>query len=185
MLSLGASPSVLPKSYEKGEVMLTGHTTRRLKSLTVAIAVSVMAVSTAQAQHAKADKNGPRDPWAYNVIHRRTPQPSPLISENSAGQHRASHRSIGQSNPLVSENSAGAGTYVPLDPAIAAAILNHSVGQTSALKSVAASVPAGTRNAFDWGDAGIGAIVALMITLFTLGIGTLMLRRSRPRLAGF
>jgi hypothetical protein len=165
--------------------MLTGHTTHRIKAFAVALAVSVLAVSTAQAQQAQADKNGPLDPWAYNVIHRSTTQPRPLFSENSAGQHRASHRSIGQSSPLLNENSAGAGTYVPLDPAIAAAILNHSVGQTSALKSVAASVPAGTRNGFDWGDAGIGAIVALTITLFTLGVGTMMLRRSRPRLAGF
>jgi len=165
--------------------MLTGHTTRRLKTLTLAIAISVLAVSTAQAQQTQLNKNGPLDPWAYNVIHRSITQPPPLISENSAGQHRATQRSIGQSIPLFSENSAWAGTHVPLDPAIAAAILNHSVGQTSALKSVAASVPAGTRNGFDWGDAGIGAIVALMITLFTLGVRTMMLRRSRPRLAGF
>ncbi len=173
--------------------MLASRTTRRLKTLTLAIAISVMAVSTAQAQQNKTDKNGPLDPWAYNVIQRGT-QSGPLVSENSAGvgtqvpldpwAYNLIQRST-QSGPLVSENSAGAGTQVPLDPAIAAAILNHSVGQTSALKSVAASVPASTRNGFDWGDAGIGAIVALMITLFTLGVGTMMLRRSRPRLAGF
>jgi len=165
--------------------MLTGHTTRRLKTLTLAIAISVLAVSTAQAQQTQLNKNGPLDPWAYNVIHRSITQPPPLISENSAGQHRATQRSIGQSGPIFSENSAWAGTSVPLDPAIAAAILNHSVAQTSALKSVAASVPAGTRNGFDWRDAGIGAIVALTITLFTLGVRTKRLRRSRPRLAGF
>ena len=98
----------------------------------------------------------------------------------------------------ISEHSAGqnavAELRVPLDPAIAAAIQNHrtvtperiserSLGQnatrTAASSAVQESIPS---SGFDWGDAGIGASVALA-TVLLLGATALVPRRRR-RLAG-
>jgi hypothetical protein len=66
-----------------------------------------------------------------------------------------------------------AGTYGRLDP-WAYNVLHRS----------RQSVPARAPNAFDWGDAGVGASVAVAAVLFAAGVATLIVRRGRGRLAG-
>lgn len=97
---------------------------------------------------------------------RVTPAQSiPLITEHSAGQNGTGQRSTTQSVPLITEHSAG----------------QNGTGQA---RRITASVPAAVPNAFDWGDAGVGAGVAFAGVLLA-GVATLMVRRGRRRLAGF
>ena len=150
--------------------MLSTHTTRLLKPLTLAFAVAAIVVPVVQAEPAPAGRYGPLDPWAYNLIHQSV-QSGPRITGDSAGQNRPGQPST-------------SGKYGPLDPIIANAIRNHSRGQNGFSKSAAASVPAAVSSSFDWGAAGIGAGVALATVLLGLGLARLTLGRSRTRLAG-
>ena len=70
----------------------------------------------------------------------------------------------------------------PLDPAIAAAVASHARGENGVSRNAAASVPAAVPNAFDWGAAGIGAIVAILAVLLGLGVTRLIPRRRRAQL---
>jgi hypothetical protein len=92
--------------------------------------------------------------------------PVPLVSENSAGQNGTGQPSTAQSVRFITEHSAG----------------QNGTGEA---RSIAASVPARAPNAFDWGDAGVGASVAFAAVLFAAGVATLIVRRGRGRLAGF
>jgi len=93
-------------------------------------------------------------------------QPVPLITEHSAGQNGTGQPSRAESVPFITEHSAG----------------QNGTGEP---RSIAASVPAAAPNAFDWGDAGVGAGVAFAALLFAAGVATLIVRRGRGRLAGF
>jgi hypothetical protein len=150
--------------------MLSTHTIRLLKPLTLAFAVAALAVPVAQAQPAPAGKYGPLDPWAYSLVHQSV-QSGPRITGDSAGQNRP-----GQ--PSTAEK------YGPIDPSIAAAIRAHSRPQNGGSKVAAASMSGGASSGFDLGDAGIGAGVAFATVLLALGLARLTLRRSRRRLAG-
>jgi hypothetical protein len=136
------------------------RTTRPLKPLALALALTALAVPTAQGKVIPAEKYGP-----LNLTH-RSAQPVPLITEHSAGQN---------------------GTGQPNRAEPVSFITEHSPGQngTGQARSIAASVPARAPNAFDWGDAGVAAIVAFAAVLFAAGVATLILRRGRGRLAGF
>jgi hypothetical protein len=90
--------------------------------------------------------------------------------------------------PLITEHSAGQnGTGQPSRAESVSFITEHSASQngTGEARSIAASVPVRAPNAFDWGDAGVGAGVAFAAVLFAAGVATLIVRRGRGRLAGF
>jgi hypothetical protein len=55
-------------------------------------------------------------------------------------------------------------------------------GESGVSRNAAASVPAAVPNAFDWGAAGIGAIVAILAVLLGLGVTRLIPRRRRAQL---
>jgi len=93
-------------------------------------------------------------------------QPVPLITEHSAGQNGTGQPSRAESVPFITEHSAG----------------QNGTGQAT---RIATSVPAAAPNAFDWGDAGVGAGVAFAAVLLAAGVATSMVRRGRRRLAGF
>jgi len=148
--------------------MLSTCTARPLMPLALALALAALAAPTAQGKIApagvplitehSAGQNGTGQP--------RTPPPVPLITEHSAGQNGNGQPSTAESVSFITENSAG----------------QNGTGEP---RSIAASVPAAAPNAFDWGDAGVGAGVAFAAVLFAAGVATLIVRRGRGRLAGF
>jgi hypothetical protein len=144
--------------------LLSTRTSCRLKPLALAVAVAALAVPMARATLTPtAGKFGPPDRCASNLIHRNSPS-VPLITEHSAGQNGP-----GQ-----------AGNYASLDPAIAAAIRNHSGRQNAVSRMVAASVPAAASSGFDWTDAATGAAIAVAAMLLAIAAAAFV-RRSRAR----
>jgi len=151
--------------------MLSTRRARPLKPLALALALALAALAAPTAQG------------------RVTPaQPVPFITEHSAGQNGTGHPSSAQSVPFITEHSAGQnGTGQPSTAESVPFITEHSAGQngTGQARRIAASVSAAAPNAFDWGDAGVGAGVAFAAVLLAAGVATLIVRGGRRRLAGF
>jgi hypothetical protein len=148
--------------------MLSTRTARPLKPLALALALAALAVPTAQGKV--------------------PPAGVPLITEHSASQNGNGQPSTPGSVWFITEHSAGQnGNGQPSTAESVSFITEHSAGQngTGEPRSIAASVPAAAPNAFDWGDAGVGAGVAFAAVLFAAGVATLIVRRGRGRLAGF
>jgi hypothetical protein len=145
----------------------------RLKRLVLGLAVSfaIAAVSAPAVLAKPTSGNGPLDPWAYNVIHRGA-QATVMTSGN------------GPLDPWA-YNVIHGGAQATVMPVVRYSAVSGPLG-IAAYQSFAGTTPSAqhrviSQSGFDWGDAGIGALVAFGIALLLLTAAALG-RRSRSRI---
>jgi hypothetical protein len=174
--------------------MLSTRTTRLLKPIALTLALAALAVPTAQGKATLAGKYGQLDPWAYNLIHQST-QAVPFITDTLGGSGHP-NKPAAQGYRLITDTLGGNGSaarsmrsydpgayvYGGASPAVARQIQVAGYGRPTPVASVTV---VGRGLSFSWSDAGVGAGVAFAAMLLTVGVATLIMRRSRGRLAGF
>jgi hypothetical protein len=145
----------------------------RLKRLVLGLAVSfaIAAVSAPAVLAKPTSGNGPLDPWAYNVIHGGA-QATVMTSGN------------GPLDPWA-YNVIHGGAQATVMPVVRYSAVSGPLG-IAAYQSFAGTTPSAqhrviSQSGFDWGDAGIGALVAFGIALLLLTAAALG-RRSRSRI---
>jgi hypothetical protein len=169
----------------------------RLKRLVLGLAVSfaIAAVSAPAVLAKPTSGNGPLDPWAYNVIHRGA-QATVMTSGNGPLDPWAYNVIHGGAQATVMTSGNGpldpwaynvihGGAQATVMPVVRYSAVSGPLG-IAAYQSFAGTTPSAQRrvisqSGFDWGDAGIGALVAFGIALLLLTAVALG-RRSRSRI---
>jgi hypothetical protein len=134
--------------------MIRKHFRFKRLVLGFAFVVAIAVFSAPVVQATPTSGLGPRDPWAYNVIHRSTQAnvaPAGKYGQLDSWAYNVIQRS-------TQANVASAGKYGQLDP----------WAYTVIHQSSPSVVTARPNNGFDYSDAGIGASVLFGAALFLL-----------------
>lgn len=147
-----------------------------LKAVALALAVGALF-----APSALADPPSGLDPWAYNALRQHQVQTTVPLSENTIGRRNERRASLGGLDPwaynALRQHQAGS----------SAPVSENTIGlrdRTSfSTERIAVQAPAAstTLGGFHWGDAAIGASLAALLGLLSVG-GTIA-RRRRTSLA--
>jgi hypothetical protein len=191
MLSRSPFPNVFLKSHEKkGNEMLSTRTTRPLKSIALALAVSALAVPMAQAKLVDGRSPDTRD--AAMATHDSFYALDPAIARAIAAHQQSLTPSDGRSPDTRDAAMAAHDSFNGLDPWMARVIAAHQRSLTpsdgrspdtidAALQAHNPVATVVTPNGFAWGDFGIGVGVAIgsMLMLAGLAAGVLAVRQSQ------